>query len=200
MQCHCVGHTCAPVHHCFLSSFYTQLDRVLSNCAWLDQVLSNCARLDRVLSNCAWFDQVLSNCAQLDRVLSNCARLDRVLSNCARLDQFFLIVHGLIEFFLIVHSLIEFFLIVHSLIEFFPFTHSLIEFFRKIKKWSEMAKLSSTFIDKVETLERKFEVASIIFDKYKKEFCDIFLCPEERQTPGGARQCGRKSNKYASIV
>ncbi|KAL5467024.1 hypothetical protein EMCRGX_G031191 [Ephydatia muelleri] len=72
---------------------------------------------------------------------------------------------------------------------------SLIEFFRKIKKWSEMAKLSSGFTEKVETLERKFEVASIIFDKYKKEFCDIFQCPEDKQTPGGVRQCGRKSSK-----
>ena len=78
------------------------------------------------------------------------------------------------------------------------FFHSLIEFFRKIKKWSEMAKLSSGFTEKVETLERKFEVASIIFDKYKKEFCDIFQCPEDKQTPGGVRQCGRKSSKYAT--
>ena len=88
---------------------------------------------------------------------------------------------------------------VHFLVLICPllFFRSLIEFFRKIKKWAEMAKLSSDFVEKVETLERKFEVASIIFDKYRKEFCDIFQCPEDKQTPGGVRQCGRKGNKYA---
>uniref|UniRef100_A0A1X7THD3 Retinoblastoma-associated protein N-terminal domain-containing protein n=1 Tax=Amphimedon queenslandica TaxID=400682 RepID=A0A1X7THD3_AMPQE len=50
----------------------------------------------------------------------------------------------------------------------------LIEFFRKIKKWLEMAKLPQLYLEKVETLERKFEVISVIFKKYRREFSTIF--------------------------
>lgn len=73
-----------------------------------------------------------------------------------------------------------------------PHTHSLIEFFKKIKKWLEMANLPPSFHRKVITLERKFEVASIIFDKYRKVFCDLFNFPDEKQVPS-TRQRGRKS-------
>lgn len=73
-----------------------------------------------------------------------------------------------------------------------PHTHSLIEFFKKIKKWLEMANLPPSFHHKVITLERKFEVASIIFDKYRKVFCDLFNFPDEKQVPS-TRQRGRKS-------
>ena len=71
-------------------------------------------------------------------------------------------------------------------------THSLIEFFKKIKKWLEMVNLPPSFHRKVVTLERKFEVASIIFDKYRKVFCDLFNFPDEKQVPM-TRQRGRKS-------
>uniref|UniRef100_A0A1X7TZV0 Retinoblastoma-associated protein N-terminal domain-containing protein n=1 Tax=Amphimedon queenslandica TaxID=400682 RepID=A0A1X7TZV0_AMPQE len=50
----------------------------------------------------------------------------------------------------------------------------LIEFFRKIKKWLEMAKLPQLYLEKVKTLERKFEVISVIFKKYRREFSTIF--------------------------
>lgn len=55
-----------------------------------------------------------------------------------------------------------------------------------------MANLPPSFHRKVVTLERKFEVASIIFDKYRKVFCDLFNIPDEKQVPT-TRQRGRKS-------
>lgn len=58
----------------------------------------------------------------------------------------------------------------------------------------EMAKLPFSFQQKIEALERKFEVASIIYDKYRKVFRDLFQLPDEKQTPN-TRQRGRKSSK-----
>jgi len=46
-----------------------------------------------------------------------------------------------------------------------------------------MVNLPNSFHKKVEALERKFEVASIIFDKYRKVFCDLFQLPAEKQIP-----------------
>ena len=57
-----------------------------------------------------------------------------------------------------------------------------------------MINLPNSFHKKVEALERKFEVASIIFDKYRKVFCDLFQLPAEKQVPA-VRQRGRKASK-----
>lgn len=65
-----------------------------------------------------------------------------------------------------------------------------------MKKWMEMARLSESFQQKIESLERKFEVASIIYDKYRKVFQELFeMNMEKHQTGGSARGRGRKPNK-----
>ncbi len=77
-----------------------------------------------------------------------------------------------------------------------PSNYSLIEFFKKMKKWLEMAQLPQTFQSKIEALERKFEVASIIYDKYRKVFKELFDLNEEKSsssTPTKPR--GRKPNQ-----
>lgn len=56
--------------------------------------------------------------------------------------------------------------------------YSLIDFFKKIKQWAEMAKMDPDFQEKIDALERKFEVVSVIFQKYLKVFCDVFIKPE----------------------
>ena len=58
-----------------------------------------------------------------------------------------------------------------------------------------MVKLSQSFLQRIESLERKFEVASIIFEKYRKLFCDMFRFPDEKQVPERRQRGGRKSNK-----
>ena len=76
---------------------------------------------------------------------------------------------------------------------------SLIEFFRKIKKWLEMAKLPQSYLDKVEALERKFEVISVIFKKYESEFYEVFVLQEKKQTSGNS--VGRpRSRKPSRLV
>ena len=71
---------------------------------------------------------------------------------------------------------------------------SLIEFFKKMKKWIEMDdRLPQTFQKKIEDLERKFEVASIIYDKYRKVFQDLFQLSEDRPVASNTRQRNRKS-------
>lgn len=72
---------------------------------------------------------------------------------------------------------------------------SLIEFFKKIKKWQEMAKLAHDFQKKIETLERKFEVASIIFSKYNRVFQDLFL-PLDEKPAAPNRRGGRRKHGY----
>ena len=69
---------------------------------------------------------------------------------------------------------------------------SLIEFFKKIKKWQEMTKLPPDFQKKIDTLERKFEVASIIFSKYHRVFHDLFLPVEEKPVTANRRGGRRK--------
>ena len=77
---------------------------------------------------------------------------------------------------------------------------SLIEFFKKMKKWLEMARLPLSFQTKIEALERKFEVASIIYDKYRKVFKELFDMGEEKGSAGSSsgtptRPRGRKPNQ-----
>ena len=76
--------------------------------------------------------------------------------------------------------------------------YSLVEFFRKIKKWLEMTKLPPIYLEKVEALERKFEVISVIFKKYKMEFTTLFQPPDGSQNStngGSSRPRSRKPSK-----
>lgn len=78
----------------------------------------------------------------------------------------------------------------------------MIEFFRKIKKWLEMAQLPPPYLERIEALERKFEVISVIFKKYEEEFCEVFLLREGKITPTTAsgRPRSRKPNRYMYSV
>ncbi|XP_054836874.1 retinoblastoma-like protein 1 [Eublepharis macularius] len=58
---------------------------------------------------------------------------------------------------------------------------SLIQFFSKMKKWMDMSNLSQEFRERVERLERNFEVSTVIFKKFKPIFLDIFQNPYEEQ-------------------
>ena len=57
-----------------------------------------------------------------------------------------------------------------------------------------MASLPLSFQNKIEALERKFEVASIINDKYKKVFQDLFQMPDQKQQTPNSRRA-RKASK-----
>ncbi|XP_029467725.1 retinoblastoma-like protein 1 isoform X2 [Rhinatrema bivittatum] len=56
---------------------------------------------------------------------------------------------------------------------------SLIQFFNKMKKWMDMSNLSQEFRERVESLERNFEVSTVIFKKFEPIFLDIFQNPYE---------------------
>lgn len=71
---------------------------------------------------------------------------------------------------------------------------------QKMKKWIEMAKLPENFQLKIEALERKFEVASIIYDKYRKVFQDLFLLVEDQSVSSNTRQRSRKSRGKWTLV
>ncbi|XP_042319452.1 retinoblastoma-like protein 1 isoform X2 [Sceloporus undulatus] len=58
---------------------------------------------------------------------------------------------------------------------------SLIQFFNKMKKWMDMSNLSQEFRERVERLERNFEVSTVIFKKFTPIFLDIFKNPYEEQ-------------------
>lgn len=61
----------------------------------------------------------------------------------------------------------------------------------------EMARLPLSFQQKIDALERKFEVASIIYDKYRKVFRELFEMVEEKSAsaPSSSRPRGRKPNQ-----
>ncbi|KFO79469.1 Retinoblastoma-like 1, partial [Cuculus canorus] len=56
---------------------------------------------------------------------------------------------------------------------------SLIQFFNKMKKWMDMSNLPQEFRERVERLERNFEVSTVIFKKFEPIFLDIFQNPYE---------------------
>ncbi|XP_005384775.1 PREDICTED: retinoblastoma-like protein 1 isoform X2 [Chinchilla lanigera] len=56
---------------------------------------------------------------------------------------------------------------------------SLIEFFSKMKKWMDMLNLPQEFRERIERLERNFEVSTVIFKKFEPIFLDIFQNPYE---------------------
>ncbi|XP_018089739.1 retinoblastoma-like 1 L homeolog isoform X3 [Xenopus laevis] len=58
---------------------------------------------------------------------------------------------------------------------------SLIQFFNKMKKWIDMSNLPQEFRERVERLERNFEVATVIFKKFEPIFREIFQNPHDEQ-------------------
>uniref|UniRef100_F7EWV1 RB transcriptional corepressor like 1 n=1 Tax=Monodelphis domestica TaxID=13616 RepID=F7EWV1_MONDO len=56
---------------------------------------------------------------------------------------------------------------------------SLIQFFSKMKKWIDMSNLSQEFRERIDRLERNFEVSTVIFKKFEPIFLDIFRNPYE---------------------
>ncbi|XP_052539710.1 retinoblastoma-like protein 1 isoform X2 [Tympanuchus pallidicinctus] len=75
---------------------------------------------------------------------------------------------------------------------------SLIQFFSKMKKWMDMSNVPQEFRERVERLERNFEVSTVIFRKFEPIFLDIFQNPnEETSKPQRSRKqrrvlCGVK--------
>ncbi|KAM9218894.1 retinoblastoma-like protein 1 [Leptosomus discolor] len=75
---------------------------------------------------------------------------------------------------------------------------SLIQFFSKMKKWMDMSNLPQEFRERVERLERNFEVSTVIFKKFEPIFLGIFQNPyEETSKPQRSRKqrrvpCGVK--------
>ncbi|NWR76969.1 RBL1 protein, partial [Centropus unirufus] len=66
---------------------------------------------------------------------------------------------------------------------------SLIHFFSKMKKWMDMSNLPQEFRERVERLERNFEVSTVIFKKFEPIFLDVFQNPyEETSKPQRSRK------------
>ncbi|KAM4649889.1 retinoblastoma-like protein 1 isoform 2-T2 [Amazona ochrocephala] len=66
---------------------------------------------------------------------------------------------------------------------------SLIQFFSKMKKWMDMSNLPQEFRERVERLERNFEVSTVIFKKFEPIFLDVFQNPyEETSKPQRSRK------------
>ncbi|XP_039239753.1 retinoblastoma-like protein 1 isoform X3 [Pipra filicauda] len=66
---------------------------------------------------------------------------------------------------------------------------SLIQFFSKMKKWMDMSNLPQEFRERVERLERNFEVSTVIFKKFEPIFFDVFQNPyEETSKPQRSRK------------
>ncbi|XP_006881567.1 PREDICTED: retinoblastoma-like protein 1 [Elephantulus edwardii] len=56
---------------------------------------------------------------------------------------------------------------------------SLIQFFSKMKKWMDMSNLPQGFRERIERLERNFEVSTVIFKKFEPIFLNVFQNPYE---------------------
>ncbi|XP_043944937.1 retinoblastoma-like protein 1 [Protopterus annectens] len=57
---------------------------------------------------------------------------------------------------------------------------SLIKFFDKVKKWMDMSNSPQHFRERVEKLERNFEVSAVIFRKFEPIFLSLFQNPHEQ--------------------
>ncbi|XP_044841731.1 retinoblastoma-like protein 1 isoform X3 [Mauremys mutica] len=73
---------------------------------------------------------------------------------------------------------------------------SLIQFFSKMKKWMDMSDLPQEFRERMERLERNFEVSTVIFRKFEPIFLDVFQNPYE-ETPKPQRS--RKQRRKCSV-
>lgn len=62
-----------------------------------------------------------------------------------------------------------------------------------------MAKMDPDFQEKIDALERKFEVVSVIFQKYLKVFCDVFTKPEPTAKTTRHR-AARKPQRFHTFI
>ncbi|KAM8866884.1 retinoblastoma-like protein 1 [Synchiropus picturatus] len=60
---------------------------------------------------------------------------------------------------------------------------SLIQFFAKMRKWADMSNLTQDFRQRVDRLERNFEVSTVIFRKFEPIFMDMFQNPQGGEPP-----------------
>lgn len=67
------------------------------------------------------------------------------------------------------------------------YSYSLVQFFNKMKKWSDMANLSGEMRQKIEHLERNFNVSTVIFKKYKPIFLYVFKDTTSNEPPKQAK-------------
>ncbi|KAM4721187.1 retinoblastoma-like protein 2 [Rhinophrynus dorsalis] len=74
---------------------------------------------------------------------------------------------------------------------------SLIEFFNKMKKWEDMANLSTEFRQRTKKLERNFTVSAVLFKKYDPIFQEVFKSPQEEQP---RQHRGRKQRRQPCTV
>lgn len=64
-----------------------------------------------------------------------------------------------------------------------------------MKKWMDMSNLPQEFRERVERLERNFEVSTVIFKKFEPIFLDIFQNPYE-ETPRPQRS---RKQRYGEV-
>uniref|UniRef100_A0A8C5AYA7 Retinoblastoma-like 1 (p107) n=1 Tax=Gadus morhua TaxID=8049 RepID=A0A8C5AYA7_GADMO len=60
---------------------------------------------------------------------------------------------------------------------------SLIQFFSKMRKWADMSNLQQDFRLRMDSLERNFEVSTVIFRKFEPIFMDVFQDPQGAEPP-----------------
>ncbi|KAJ3602793.1 hypothetical protein NHX12_030541, partial [Muraenolepis orangiensis] len=60
---------------------------------------------------------------------------------------------------------------------------SLIQFFSKMRKWADMSNLQQDFRLRMDSLERNFEVSTVIFRKFEPIFMDVFQNPQGAEPP-----------------
>ena len=73
------------------------------------------------------------------------------------------------------------------------FLLSLIQFFSKMRKWADMSNLQQDFRLRMDSLERNFEVSTVIFRKFEPIFMDVFLDPQGAEPP---RQPRSRKHRY----
>lgn len=71
-------------------------------------------------------------------------------------------------------------------------------FFSKMKKWSDMANLPHEMREKIDHLERNFSVSTVIFNKFKPIFLEIFKDPIESPSKPKSRKHSRVKQSVTS--
>lgn len=66
-----------------------------------------------------------------------------------------------------------------------------------MKKWMDMSNVPQEFRERVERLERNFEVSTVIFRKFEPIFLDIFQNPNEETSKP---QRSRKQRYWGALV
>ena len=78
-----------------------------------------------------------------------------------------------------------------------PSRHSLLEFFKKIRSWYDMANLPAEFRRRTLKLERNFAVSSVLYNKFRPIYDDIFA---DRQTDANNKPTRNKRKQRSDIV